>query len=330
MSAPIARALAEAIAAAGWRERPARDPLTAQEHVALLRPLYAAGRRDLPLGRLLEGHVDAVQIVQRLGTPEQVARLRDRIAGGATLGVWNAALPGEPLVLHEHGLHGGKSFASGAGVLDLALVTVDMESGAQLILVDLHRTPPVIDRAWWRVTGMVRSETHRVRWEGAAIEPGDLIGEPGAYAREPWFSGGALRFVAVHAGGVAGLFDLARDHLLATGRASDPFQAARLGELFALADGAAATLSRVAWRWFEDDDGARLPRVASARMAVLDAATRAMALAREAVGVQACFTDHPLSRMLGDLDVYLRQPVPDAMRQRAGAAAAAGLLVPAL
>jgi hypothetical protein len=63
---------------------------------------------------------------------------------------------------------------------------------------------------------------------------------------------------------------------------------------------------------------------------VLEAAERAAAIAREAVGVRAAFIDHPISRLLSDLEVYLRQPVPDAMRQRAGVAAAAGLLVPAL
>ena len=330
MTLPIARDLAAAIVAAGWRQDPARDPGTAAEYLALLRPLHAAGRADLPLGRLVEGHVDAVQIVQRLGTAEQVARVRARIAAGATLGVWNAALPGEPLVLDGEDLHGGKGFASGAGVIDLALVTADTPEGAQLILADLERTPPTIDRSWWRVTGMTRSETHQVRWHRAPIETADRIGAPGAYAREPWFSGGALRFVAVHAGGVAGLFDRTRDHLVTAGRAADPFQAARLAELFALAEGAGAAVSRTARRWFDDDAGTRLARVASTRMAVLDAAERALALAREAVGVQAAFHDHPLSRMLADLDVYLRQPMPDMMRQRAGAGAAAGLLVPEL
>lgn len=330
MTAPIGRDLLAAIEAAGWRLHPPGDPASSEAYLALLRPLHAAGRRDLPLGRLLEGHVDAVQIVRRLGTAEQGGRLRDRVAGGAILGVWNAALPGEPLRLDGDRLTGGKSFASGAGVIDLALVTADTPAGAQPVLVDLARTPPAIDRDWWRVTGMQRSETHRVRWDAAAIDPADRIAAAGAYAREPWFSGGALRFVAVHAGGVAGLFDRTRAHLVEAGRGADPFQAARLAELFALAEGAAAAVSRTAHRWFEEEGEARLARVASTRMAVLGMAERAMAIAREAVGVQAAFRDHPLARLLGDLDVYLRQPVPDAMRQRAGAAAAAGLLVPAL
>ncbi len=326
----IAGDLAAAIATHGWNRSLATDPATVAEYLAILRPLHAAGRRDLPLGRLLEGHVDAVQIVHRYGNPAQVDRLRGALADGAMLGVWNAALPDGPLRLDGDGLDGGKSYASGAGVLTHALVTAQTDAGTQLLLLDLARTPPAIDRGWWRTTGMQRSETHRVCWSGARIDAGDRIGEPDDYAREPYFSGGALRFVAVQAGGVAGLFDQVRDHLVAAGRADDPFQGARLAELFALADGAAATVHRTATQWFADTGEARLARVAAARLAVADAAERAIRTAQEAVGLAGHFVDHPLSAMLTDLSVYLRQPAPDAQRLRVGRAVRDGLLGPAL
>jgi len=328
----MADALRDTVAAAGWAERPAGDPPTADAYVALLRQLYEIGRRDLPLGRLVEGHVDAVQIIRRYGSAAQVDRLGRVLAHGATLGVWNAALPGEPLRLDEGSLTGGKSYASGAGVLSHALVTADTPGGVQLLLLDLNHVVPAIDRDWWRVTGMQRSETHQVRWERAAIEADDRIGTPGVYAREPFFSGGALRFVAVHAGGIAGIVDRTRDHLVATGRAGDPFQAARLAELFGLADGAAAIVRRAAHFWFEDTapEEARLAQVAAARLGVANAAERAMATAREAVGLAGQFTAHPLSALLSDLTVYLRQPVPDAQRLRVGRAVEQGLLVPSL
>ena len=326
--------LRAAIDEAGWRAAPVGDPETVEAYLSLLGVLYATGRRDLPLGRLLEGHVDAVQIALRYGTAEQRAALRDAVAGGAALGVWNAGLPGEPLVFADGRLTGAKSYASGAGVLSHALVTADTPGGPQLLLLDLARTVPAIDRDWWRVTGMQRSETHRVRWGGAPVAPADPIGAPGDYAREPWFGGGALRFVAVHAGGVAGLFDRVRDHLAAAGRADDPFQAARLAELFGLADGAAAAVRRTARLWFADQDEgggeARLARVAAARVQVAELAERALAVAQAAVGLPGHFLDHPLQAQLTDLSVYLRQPAPDAQRLRVGRAAAAGLLVPGL
>ncbi|WP_230480691.1 acyl-CoA dehydrogenase [Sphingomonas sp. Leaf21] len=326
----VADRLRATIAAARWVETPPEDPYDFDGYIALLTTLYGIGREDLPVARLAEGHVDAVQIVRRHGSVEQVDRLHRLLKDGAMLGVWNAGLPGEPLVLSANRLSGGKSYASGAGVLTHALVTVDTQDGAQLLLLDLARTIPSIERDWWRVTGMQRSETHRVRWGGSPILEGDRIGPPDCYAQEPHFSGGALRFVAVHAGGVAGIFDRARDHLIDAGRADDPFQAARLAELFQSADAAAAIVRRTAKRWFEEEGEARLARVASARLAVAAIAERAIAVARKSVGLAGEFLTHPLSAAIADLTVYLRQPAPDAQRLRVGRAVAQGGLTPKL
>lgn len=303
------------------------DPADAAAMLTLLRLLYRVGREDLPLGRLFEGHVDARQIVARYGSAEQHARA---IEASAALGVWNADLPGDTLRIEDGRLHGGKSFASGAGILTQALVTVDVAGERQLLLLDLARTPPAIDRSVWQVTGMQRSETHVVRWDGASLDPGDVVGAPGDYVREPWFSGGALRFAAVQAGGIAALLDGVRDHLLNTGRAGDPHQAGRLATLYALADGAASAVRAAAARWFVDDDDTRLALVAAARAAVYTAGGQAIIVAQEAVGVQALFTAHPLAAAITDLSVYLRQPGPDAQRMRVGAAVADGLLRAAL
>lgn len=323
--------LAAAIREQGWDVDPPRDPQSGEDYLRVLRVLYATGRQDLPLGRLLEGHVDAVQIVGRYGSAGQVERLHAALRTGAVLGVWNAALTGEPLRLTTGDrLTGGKSYASGAGVLSHALVTAERDEGVQLLLLDLSRVEPVIDRDWWQVTGMQRSETHQVRWDDALIDPDDRIGASNLYASEPFFSGGALRFVAVHAGGVAGICDRVRDHLVAAGRADDPFQAARLAELFCLADHAAATVRRTAESWFETDGEERLARVAAARLNVAEAGQRAIGLAQEAVGLPGHFVSHPLSAMITDLAVYLRQPAPDAQRLHVGRAVQSGALAPAL
>ena len=212
------------------------DPASGAGMLRLLRLLFAVGREDLPLGRLFEGHVDAVQIVMRYARDEQRARVAALVARGGTLGVWNADLPGEALSLTDMRLSGGKSFASGAGLISHALVTVDAQGGRQLVLVDMARTGPAIDRGAWQVAGMQRSESHVVRWEGAAVTADDLIGVPGDYVREPWFVGGALRFAAVQAGGIAAVVEHARDHLVTAERASDPHQAGRLAAMYGLAN----------------------------------------------------------------------------------------------
>ncbi|WP_140872580.1 acyl-CoA dehydrogenase [Sphingomonas oligophenolica] len=306
-----------------------RDPDDATALLALLRLLYETGRQDLPLGRLFEGHVDALQIVSRYGDSGQVLAAAAAASAGAAFGVWNADLRDEPLTLDQSCLTGGKSFASGAGILSHALVSVDVKGGRQLILVDLGKARPAIDRNFWSVIGMQRSATHIVRWDGARIDAADVIGTPGDYVREPWFSGGALRFAAVQAGGIAALVDRTRDHLVTAGRADDPHQAGRLAALFAAAEAAAGAIRAAAATWYTDED-ARLPMVSAARAAVYEAGGLALTLAQEAVGVQALFVDHPLSATITDLSMYLRQPGPDAQRMCVGAAVASGLIRPSL
>lgn len=296
----------------------------------LLRCLYEVGRCDLPLGRLFEGHVDAQQIVGRLSDAHIARDVAALAAAGATFGVWNADLAGEPLRFEHGRLSGGKAFASGAGVLSHALVSADVPGGRQLLLIDLAAAPPDIDRGWWRMVGMQRSETHLVRWSDACVPPAAVIGTPDSYAREPWFSGGALRFVTVQAGGVAALLDRTRDHLVTTGRSDDPHQATRLAELFGCADLAAAAVRTAAASWIADEDAVRLARVAAARVQVAALADQAIAVAQQAVGLQGLFQAHPLSAAITDLSVYLRQPAPDAQRMKVGRAVADGVLATAL
>jgi hypothetical protein len=306
------------------------DPRDTDALLDLLRLLYAVGRRDIPLGRVFEGHVDALQIVTRYGTAQQVQAAHQAARDGAAFGVWNADLQGEPLRWDRERLDGGKAFASGAGVLSHALVSVDVEGGRQLLLIDLAQLPPVIDPTWWRVTGMQRSETHIVRWSAQPAPPSIRIGQPGDYVREPWFSGGALRFAAVQAGGVAALVDHTRDHLVAQGRAGDPHQSARLAVLYRCSQAAADAVATAARHWDGEDIAATLAYVAAARAAVYEAGERALTAAQAAIGLQGMFVDHPVTAVITDLAVYLRQPGPDAQVARVGEAVAAGVLTPTL
>ncbi len=300
--------------------------------LSLLRVIYEAGREDLAFARLLEGHLDAVQTVLTRGSDVQAARLTEALRRGAVLGVWNADLPDAPLRLQNGALMGGKAFASGAGLVSHALVTLNAgdKDRVQLVLVDLGAMPPSIDRSWWDVAGMQESETHRVRWQGARLDETAMIGAPGDYEREPCFSGGALRFVAAHAGGVAGLFDQVRTHLARTGRDKSEAQLERLSRLYRCADLCACAVRAAHGRWFHQTTEEKLASVAHARMSVAELAEEALMLAQRSVGVSSLFRSHPLCKLMMDLSVYLRQPAPDAKIQDVGRAAANGLLVPEL
>ncbi len=303
------------------------DEDTPDEARALMRRMAAAGRADVAFGRILDGHVNAVQLVRRYGD----GALLDRVlAGGGILGVWNSDRPDDGLHRDGEGWAGGKNFASGAGFVTHPLVTTDANDpqATRMWLVDMARAGAAIDRDWWDPIGMSRSETHIVDFTGSDPAAFAGVGGPGDYQRQPAFSGGALRFVAVQAGAVHALFDHVRDHLIATDRTGHPHQSHRLARLFVLADAGYALLDATAAHW--DDPDTLLPRVAAARGAIEDIATEALAIAQASVGVQGMLRRHPLSAVIADLSVYLRQPNPDGARSAAGAAAAAGTIVPGI
>ena len=307
------------------------DPVcdTPEEARALMRRMALAGHADLAFGRLFEGHVNAVQLIRAHGTAEQGAVLNSGLANGAILGVWNSDQPGNGLTFDGTRLTGAKNFASGAGIVTDALVTVEANDPARTRMVLVKLGPGVpIDRRWWRPIGMERSETHIVDLSGLTVRSDMIIGAPGAYQAQPAFGAGALRFVAVQAGGIHALFDAVRGHLVEKDRAGNPHQKHRLARLFGLADTAYALLDRTVRVWGTDEPDRLLALVAAARGTIETLAMEAIAIAEAAVGVQGLLAPHPLARIVTDLSVYLRQPNPDGARDHAGDAAAAGLIVP--
>ena len=58
--------------------------------------LRLIGRASLPLGRLYEGHVNALRLVQRYGTPAQARAAASDAAAGLLFAVWNTEAAGEP------------------------------------------------------------------------------------------------------------------------------------------------------------------------------------------------------------------------------------------
>ncbi|WP_094075583.1 acyl-CoA/acyl-ACP dehydrogenase [Notoacmeibacter marinus] len=308
------------------RNRPHGDPQDEAAMDALLHRLFRAGRHDIALGRLFEGHVDALQILSRYGSEEDLQSLRAGENEHPVLGVWNAEGPDHRLTFDGDRITGGKSYASGAGILSHALVTTSAGTPAvQLHLVDLKGASPETDESWWNVSGMKQSATHRVSWQGAKARP---IGSPGDYEREPWFSGGALRFTAVQAGGIAGLTDAVRNHLVTLHRQDDPVQQRRLAELFGLASAATATVRQTGREIVRGDDEEGGAKVANARNLIYRFGEEAIAIAQRACGTAAYFRDNPVCRFAQDLGMYIRQPGPDAQCAKVGKAVANEALDP--
>jgi hypothetical protein len=202
----------------------------------LLRRVAAA---DAAVGRILDGHQNAVERLEVAAEPE----VRDRelaavAAGQRLLGVWGADPgPGEgsPARLRETGeglvLAGAKTFCSGAGGVDAALVMVGDDAGAppSLVLVECGGRVEV-DRDWYRAAGLRASESHRVVFRDAPVAA--VLGGPGELARDPWFSRDAMRTAAMWVGMVDAAVEAALDELAAR-RAEEPLAQLAAGRIAA-------------------------------------------------------------------------------------------------
>ncbi len=201
--------------------------------IALSELLRQIGAGSLPLGRLFEGHVNALDLVVRYGDGEQVRLVAAEVRAGKLFGVWNTDdKKGLRLIVDQgrHRLRGRKILASGAGFIERPLVTAIDEAGRKLMVIPHLQPGQRSDLTSWTAHGMRASATGAVDFSGVAVKPIEIVGGDRDYERQPAFSGGAWRFAAVHLGGMERLFDLLREHLRRTGRGGDPHQAARLGQ----------------------------------------------------------------------------------------------------
>jgi alkylation response protein AidB-like acyl-CoA dehydrogenase len=292
----------------------------------LLDVLSAIGRGNLSLGRLYEGHVNALWLINQYGTAAQRHRAASDILRRAMLSaVWNTEGP-DGVVLERHGggwrLSGAKTFASGAGLVTRAVITArDEQGGWQMCLVPLKPGGVRIDPSSWSPLGMRASGSFRIDLGGIELGAEDLIGNAGDYHRLPGFFAGCVRFAAVQLGGAAALVGIVRDHLRATGRADDPYQIARAAKLAIGLETGRLWLQR-AGNLFdaatpESDD--RLIAYANlARSVVERSCLDAIEHASRSIGVQGMLQPHDLERVCRDLMTYLRQPAPDAALASAG------------
>lgn len=314
----------EALADAGLLSRPfspllggsglARGQAAAQTLAPALRIL---GRGSLPLGRLYEGHVNAIRLVETYGSVSQRARMADEARRGALFGVWAADENKEGLRIRPSGgaliLDGRKIYCSGAGQILRPVVTAKDEMNRTWMLLPRLVRGERSDLSGWTAQGMRSSLTGTVLFTGLEIHVEDRLGGPGDYHREPDFSGGAWRFAAVQVGGMEALLAGLRDHLLRAKRGGDPYQSARLGESAIAVETARLWVERAAelFERRQTDEASLVAYVNLARMAVERAALDLLERVHRSVGLQAFLRPNAIERFSRDLATYLRQPGPD-------------------
>jgi alkylation response protein AidB-like acyl-CoA dehydrogenase len=278
--------------------------------VRLVRAVAAA---DASTARILDGHLNGLERL-KLAAPERFRELAEIGEGKLVLGVWGAdpaAGEGPPARLEQDEgqlvLRGVKTFCSGAGGVQRALVVAADQDGSRR-LVYLDTTSRVsVDRGWYRASGLRSSESHRVEFHDTPVLA--LLGGPGELSREPYFSRDAIRTSATW----AGLADCIIGEALAAldPVRLDPAQAHSLGRMRV----AQGTIDR--WLQHTTTELGQLedPRpgvdpaalAVECRVALYECALLISEQAARACGSRALIGGSTLDRARRDLDLFLLQ-----------------------
>ena len=304
----------------GALERFATDEPSPQE---LMQALRLVGRANLSLGRIFEGHVNGARLVDWYGGAAQRRVLAEDLSDGRLFGVWNTE-PQPGVTIDGSGagriLSGAKSYATGAGFVDRAIVTATDRDGRRRMVIADGADPARADLSAWQVRGMRATCSGLYDLTGLPVDHTTALGAPDDYIREPRFSAGAWRFTAVQLGGAEQVLILLRDHL-AAGSDVAPIAAARFADALAGVRSAYLWVREAAVRAENPGAGAdEIAVVLMTRGVVEKAALEVMEAATRTLGTKAFFEDHPLDRACRDLALYLRQPAPDQARDRAAKA----------
>ena len=296
------------------------------------RILREISEADSSVGRILDGHLNAVERLAVLAPePLRSAELDAISAGELLVGVWGAdPIPGEgtPARLIRSGgevfVEGVKTYCSGSTGLDRALVAVRPPSeeppGPPLVAyVDLSRGLE-IDPDWYKGSGMRASMSHRVIFDHTPVLA--VLGEPGELTREPYFSRDAIRTAVCW----IGIADRAVDATLQILAAKAGSSGGEPDDLVSLAAGRIKSAQATMHRWLEyasseadaDHDASLAAFSIHLRESVSKACREILDEASRAVGSHPFATAGDLDRTRRDLELYMLQHRLEPALARAG------------
>jgi alkylation response protein AidB-like acyl-CoA dehydrogenase len=289
----------------------------------LLDVLRAIGGVHLSAARLFEGHVNAFQLLWMFGSTSQRKELCEYVRAGELLGVWNAPSPAGPLQLESTRsgtlrLRGTKAYASGAGGIRRPLVTANhAELGFLIVWPDLQYS--VGDAQEWQMHGMRASITRSVNFDGV-VHDDQVFGTSQDYHRQPYFSGGAWRFLAAQLGAGEALVESMRKDLLTRRRAEDIHQQGRMAQCAMALETARKWVRDVAHEMDEPrcDIEHVVQHANAGRLVVERALLDVIEHVHRGVGLASFSRRVPIERIARDLATYLRQPAPDALLSAIG------------
>ena len=251
--------------------------------------LVAAGRADLCLGRLVEGHADAMRI---LGQAETAPR-------EGVYGVWASRSAGTGLRAECRDdtwvLTGELRFASGIDLIDRALVPGWIDPEHHLLfdvpLSDFHP-----DRDSWPTSAMDGSRSFTCH--GKEIPAGEPIGPEDFYLDRPGFAIGGLGPAAVWLGGAERIALLVAEGLLRF--SSTTHQLRRLGVIEEALWRAGAAMECAVRAADQGEPAAAAGQIGHARTAVVEAADIALQESAVIVGPAGLSANRRLVRTRED------------------------------
>jgi alkylation response protein AidB-like acyl-CoA dehydrogenase len=296
----------------------------------LLMLLQEIGRGNLVVGRIYEGHVNALQLIQTFGTSEQIKVYAADARQDKIFGVWNAeAQDGVKIIPLDNGkyrLEGSKTFCTGCGYVERPFVNGKLPDGSwQMCIVPMDEVATVVDSDWWQPAGMRATVSYKVDFTGVEVEQESLLAQPGDYFRQPWLSGGVIRFAAVQLGGASALFDATRQYLQKLDRCGHPQQQERLGKMAIAIEsgnlwlkGAAQLVDNYApvFGGYPNDNQEQAAKLVAysnmVRTAIEQICIDTIQLSQRSIGTLGLLPPEPMERIIRDLSLYLRQPAFDA------------------
>ncbi|MGY3052580.1 alkylation response protein AidB-like acyl-CoA dehydrogenase [Pedobacter sp. UYEF25] len=294
----------------------------------LLQLLKEIGKANLSIGRIYEGHINALHFIHLFGTYEQKKFWYSEVINhNALFSVWNTqANNGVVFGVKNNILEvkGEKTFSSGAAIVSYALVTgnidTELRKGWQMMIVDMSKIGAErIDKSTWKTLGMKASGSYIVDFSGYKIQEAELLGEPGNYLKQPYFNGGAIRFAAVQLGGAEAIAEATISYLSQMNRTTDPLQNTRVANIMTNITSGNLWINQAGKnfdKWVEEAgrSGDLIAFANMTRTAIEQIGISVMKESNDCVGARGLMHPFPFERLNRDLTFYLRQPAPDATK----------------
>ncbi len=296
--------------------------------VDLLILLKEIGRANLSVGRIYEGHVNALYLIHIFGTNGQKNNWYNQVRfKNALFGVWNTQSNNGVTFEKQNGttyVNGKKTFCSGAALVSHALITgniiTEERNGWQMMILDMDKIGDErIDKSAWKTLGMRASGSFTVDFTGYEISEDELLAQPGEYLKQPYFNGGAIRFAAVQLGGAEAIAMETINYLKLLNRTDNDLQNVRISNMMTAITAGNLWINRAGAnydKWVNQPEKF-MDLIAFANMtrtAIEEIGLLVMKESNQCVGARGLMHPFSFERLYRDLSFYLRQPAPDATK----------------